>query len=94
MTMTKSKISQRLQSEMGFSRQRADGMVEGLVELIRSTLASGEDVLVSGFGKFIVSEKRARKGRNPSTGQGMVIGPKRVVTFRVSGNLRNRLNAG
>ncbi|MCP4628957.1 MAG: hypothetical protein GY850_36435 [bacterium] len=52
-----------------------------LLERIKSTLSSGDDVLISGFGKFCVKEKRERKGRNPATGEDMVLGPRRVVTF-------------
>ena len=67
-------------------------MVEQLLETIKSTLASGEDVLVSGFGKFSVNEKKERKGRNPETGEEMMIRSRRVVTFKCSGKLRRRIN--
>jgi integration host factor subunit alpha len=59
---------------------------------MKSTLASGEDVLISGFGKFCVNEKGARKGRNPATGGDLMLKPRRVVTFKVSGKLREKLN--
>jgi integration host factor subunit alpha len=59
---------------------------------MKSTLASGEDVLISGFGKFCVKNKRERRGRNPATGEDMILAPRRVVTFRCSGKLRDKIN--
>jgi integration host factor subunit alpha len=67
-------------------------MIETLLELIKFTLASGEDVLISGFGKFCVNEKRQRKGRNPATGEDMMLAARRVVTFKCSGQLRDKIN--
>jgi len=69
-------------------------VVESLVETIKNTLANGEDVLISGFGKFCVKEKRERRGRNPQTGEDLMLGERRVVTFRCSGVLRKKLNGG
>jgi integration host factor subunit alpha len=66
--------------------------VESLIEIIKSTLESGEDVLVSGFGKFCVKEKNERKGRNPATDEDLMLPARRVVTFKCSGKLRERLN--
>jgi len=63
-----------------------------LLEIMKSTLASGEDILVSGFGKFCVKEKAERRGRNPSTGDDLVLASRRVVTFRCSGKLRDKIN--
>ena len=62
-----------------------------LIETIKSTLASGDDVLVSGFGKFCVNKKKERRGRNPATGDSMMLRPRRVVTFKVSGKLRKKV---
>ena len=67
-------------------------MIETLLELIKFTLASGEDVLISGFGKFCVNEKRQRKGRNPATGEDMMLAARRVVTFKCSGQLKKKIN--
>jgi integration host factor subunit alpha len=67
-------------------------LVETLLELIKSKLASGEDLLVSGFGKFSVKEKRERRGRNPATGEEMMLRPRKVVTFKCSGQLRDKIN--
>jgi len=66
--------------------------VELLIEIIKNTLASGEDVLVSNFGRFCVKEKGERKGRNPATGDDLMLEPRKVVTFRCSGRLRERVN--
>ena len=65
---------------------------ESILKIIKSNLESGEDVLISGFGKFCVNEKRERKGRNPSTGEDMMLAPRKVVTFKCSGGLRTRVN--
>jgi integration host factor subunit alpha len=74
------------------SNNEAHHSVEKLVEIIKSTLESGEDVMVSNFGRFCVKEKASRKGRNPETGETMIIPSRRVVTFKCSGKLRERLN--
>jgi integration host factor subunit alpha len=63
-----------------------------LLEIIKSTLESGEDVLISGFGKFEVKEKNARRGRNPQTGSDLMLGARRVVIFKCSGVLREKMN--
>jgi integration host factor subunit alpha len=67
-------------------------LVETLLDLIKSRLSSGEDVLVSGFGKFCVKAKRERRGRNPATGEDMMLDARRVVTFKCSGQLRDKIN--
>jgi len=67
-------------------------MIETLLELIKSSLESGDDVLISRFGKFCVKEKGERRGRNPATGEDMMMKPRKVVTFRSSGKLRNKIN--
>ena len=92
MAVTKEKIIESVHQELGFSKKKSTELVEQLIETIKSTLASGEDVLVSGFGKFSVNEKRERKGRNPSTGDSMMLRPRRVVTFKCSGKLRRKIN--
>jgi integration host factor subunit alpha len=91
-TLTKSQIINAIAEQNGFTRQKSTESVETILELNKSTLASGEDVLNSGFGKFCVKEKRERKGRNPATGEDMVLAPRRVVTFRCSGKLRDRIS--
>jgi len=63
------------------------------LEIIKKTLGNDEDVLISGFGKFCVKQKRERKGRNPATGDDMMLAPRKVVTFKCSGKLRDKINA-
>jgi integration host factor subunit alpha len=74
-----------LAEQNGFIKKQSTETVETILELIKSTLAAGEDVLISGFGKFCKKDKPGRRGRNPSTGQDMMLAPRRVVTFRCSG---------
>jgi integration host factor subunit alpha len=81
-----------MQSELGFPKNQSVEIVESLLELMKSTLESGEDVLVSGFGKFCVNDKKERKGRNPATGEDAILRARRVVTFKCSGKLRDRVN--
>jgi integration host factor subunit alpha len=92
MTLTKIQIVESIQNQTGFSKNRSSEIVETLLEIIKSTLASGEDVLVSGFGKFCVKEKNERKGRNPATGGDLILEPRKVVTFKCSGKLRDMIN--
>ena len=92
MTLTKSQIIDAITKQNGFNRKKSTETVETILELIKSTLASGDDVMISGFGKFCVKVKRERKGRNPATGEDMVLAPRRVVTLKSSGKLRDRVN--
>jgi len=92
MTLTKIQIVESIQNQTSFSKSRSSEILETLLEIIKSTLSSGEDVLVSGFGKFCVKEKRERKGRNPATGEDLMLEPRKVVTFRCSGKLRETVN--
>jgi integration host factor subunit alpha len=92
MTLTKSHIINAIAQQNGFTKKKSTETVETILEIIKSTLASGEDILISGFGKFCVKEKQQRRGRNPATGEEMMLAPRRVVTFRCSGMLRDRVN--
>ena len=92
MTLVKDDLVQRLYDQAGFSKQKARTTAETTFELIKKALESGEDVLVSGFGKFIVKEKAARKGRNPATGEDLTLDPRRVITFKCSARMRDRIN--
>jgi integration host factor subunit alpha len=83
-----------IKKENGYTFDESIDIVETLLEILKSTLASGEDVLISGFGRFQVRDKHARKGRNPATDGEMIISPRRVVTFKWSGKLRNKVNGG
>jgi len=92
MTLTKIQIVESVQNETGFPKNRSLQIVEALLEIIKGTLASGEDVMISGFGKFCVKGKKERKGRNPATGDDLMLKPRKVVTFKCSGNLRAMVN--
>jgi len=92
MTLTKDEIVKALAKENGYLLKQSIELIETLLELIKSSLASGEDVLISCFGKFCVKEKRQRKGRNPATGEDMMLEARRVVTFRCSRQLRDKIS--
>jgi integration host factor subunit alpha len=92
MALTKADIIESVHQELGFTEKKSTELVERLIETIKSTLASREDVLISGFGKFCVNEKAQRRGRNPATGDAMMLKPRRVVTFKCSGKLRKKIN--
>ena len=94
MTLTKADLINRLYKNEVMSKSEAVRIVETLLELIKGRLESGEDVLISGFGKFCVKHKKARRGRNPHTGDDLMLEPRRVVTFRPSGVLRRLVNRG
>ena len=92
MTLTKSDIINGIYNSTDLKLYQATKTVENLFELIKKTLESGEDVLVSGFGKFYVKNKNDRRGRNPVTGNDMMLGARKVVTFRCSSMLRKKIN--
>lgn len=92
MTLTKVQLVESIQSKTGFIKNKSSEIVETCLEIMKSTLESGEDVMISGFGKFGVKEKKERKGRNPATGDAMMLAPRKVVTFKCSGKLRERIN--
>ena len=88
---TKSDIVARVH-ELGFTKKRSVDIIETLLEIIKSNLEKSEDVLISGFGKFCVKNKKQRRGRNPSTGEDLMLRERRVVTFKCSGKLRKKIN--
>lgn len=94
MTLTKSQIVEKIRTSTNSSRNKSSETVETLLEIIKKTLASGDAVLISGFGKFCVKEKSERRGRNPATGDDMMLAPRKVVTFKCSGKLRDMINGG
>jgi integration host factor subunit alpha len=91
-TLTKAKIIDAVAESNGYTRKKSIETVETVLELIKRSLESGEDVLISGFGKFSVNQKAARKGKNPATGEDMILKTIRVVTFKCSGKLRGKIN--
>jgi integration host factor subunit alpha len=92
MTLTKDHIIGSLQSGLGLSRFGSTRCLESVLELIKTSLANGDDVLISGFGKFTVHQKAARRGRNPATGEALPLPPRRVVTFKCSTVMKGRMN--
>ena len=93
MGLTKSDVVERVVDKTGFTRKASVAVVESLLEIIKGSLAQGEDVLISGFGKFCVKCKDERKGRNPATGEDMMLRSRKVVTFKCSGKLRDKVNS-
>jgi integration host factor subunit alpha len=89
--LTKKTIIEKISEKNNQTPSQAKDTVESLLEIIKSTLASGEDIMISGFGKFQINEKVPRKGRNPATGKEMMLKKRRVVTFKCSGGLRDRV---
>ena len=92
MAITKNTIIEKISEKIDQSPPDTKDTLETLLEIMKSTLASGEDVTISGFGKFQVNEKAPRKGRNPATGMDMILGKRRVVTFKCAGGLKDRIN--
>ena len=92
MTLTKADIVEAIAEQIGYTNKRSFEIVETLLEIIKDDLESGEDVLISGFGKFRVKEKRERRGRNPATGEDMILSPRKIVTFRCTKPLREKIN--
>lgn len=94
MTVTKAHIVEKLFARNIFTKGESAHIIETLFELIKQSLESGEDVLISGFGKFQVRKKNARRGRNPHTGESLMLNPRTVVTFKCSGILRDKVHDG
>lgn len=92
MALTKANLIDSVYDKSDFQKQKSTSTVESLLEIIKQTLESGEDLLISGFGKFCVKDKNKRKGRNPATGNSLMLDAKRVVTFKCSRTLRENLN--
>lgn len=93
MTVTKETLVNRIYDQVGLSKARSKQVVEALIEIIKKSLEDGEDVLISGFGKFVVRDKSARKGRNPQTSEELQLRARRIVSFKVSGVLKRRINS-
>ena len=91
MALTKSDVVTAVH-ELGFTKKKSVDVIESLLEIIKNALETSEDVLISGFGKFCVKQKTKRRGRNPATGQDLILRERRVVTFKCSGKLRNKIN--
>ena len=92
MTLTKADLIEAIHSNNDLTKKKSTDIIEATIGIIKDTLASGEDVLISSFGKLCVNQKQERKGRNPATGDDMMLTPRKVVTFRCSGKLRDKVN--
>jgi len=92
MALTKAHIVEIIAEQNGFSKNKSVEIIESLIEIIKGTLEAGDDVLVSGFGKFCVKSKGSRRGRNPATGTDLLLSARKVVTFKCSGKFRDKLN--
>lgn len=91
MALTKNDIVTNVH-ELGFTKKKSVEIIETLLEIMKGTLEKGEDVLISGFGKFCVKQKKQRRGRNPATGSDLILKERKVVTFKCSGKLRDKIN--
>jgi len=92
MALTKDKLISRLQTQLGLTKLESQQAVGRLFELLKGTLANGEDLLISGYGKFSVRQKNARRGRNPQTKEALMLKARKVLVFKASGVLRKRIN--
>ncbi|KAA0888133.1 integration host factor subunit alpha [Oryzomonas rubra] len=94
MSLTKAELAQTLHAHLGLHKSQATELLEETMAIIKASLESGEDVKIAGFGKFEVKQKNARKGRNPQTGESLTIDGRRIVTFKPSAILRDKINGG
>ena len=91
MALTKNDIVTRVH-ELGFTKKKSIDIIESLLEIMKNRLEKNDDVLISGFGKFCIKNKNKRRGRNPATGDDLILRKRKVVTFKCSGKLRNKIN--
>lgn len=92
MALTKEKIIDSIYNQVGLSKNKSRLVAESVLEIIKHTLEKGDNILVSGFGKFVVKDKAARKGRNPQTKKDLRLRARKVIVFRTSGVLRKKIN--
>ena len=93
MTLRKADIIEMIHDQIGLRQNRSAEVFESFLEIIKQSLSKSEDVKISGFGKFCILEKKARRGRNPHTSESLIIAPRKIVTFRFSQKLKKSLNA-
>jgi integration host factor subunit alpha len=93
-SMTKNDIVEQVHRKVGLSKRESAELVDLALEIMMETLEKGEHVKVSGFGNFVVRQKRARRGRNPQTGEEMTITPRKVLTFKPSELLKKAISQG
>jgi len=92
MTLTKDHLISSIGNRLGISKSESSRLVESALETVKTSLSNGEDVLISGFGKFSVRRKAPRRGRNPATGEDLTLDPRTVITFKCSTVMRDRVN--
>ena len=92
MTLIKADIIEHIQENCWFTKEESTQFAEAILEILKQRLESGEDVLISGFGKFYVHDKRPRRGRNPQTGKDLMLDSRRVVGFKCSPVLKGKMN--
>lgn len=92
MALTKADIIEAVQKQIGLPKKECADLIENLLESMKKALENEKDILISGFGKFCVNEKNPRRGRNPASGEDMILEKRRVVTFKCSGRLREKMN--
>lgn len=92
MALTKADMVKSIHDQLGLPKNKSEDLFESVLEIIKQSLVNGEEVKISGFGKFYIIDKKARNGRNPQTGEHMIIEPRRIVSFKYSSRARNRLN--
>ena len=91
-SLTKAMIVEAIAEQKGQTKNESKELVDTLLEIMKRTLESGEDIIISGFGKFCIQQKKERRGRNPDTGDGMMLDARRIVTFKCSESLRGLIN--
>ena len=92
MTITKTHLVDSIHNQLGLPKNQSVQVFESILEIIKKTLENGEDVMITGFGKFYVKDKKKRRGRNPQTGEDLMLGSRKVVGFKCSGKLRDKMN--
>ena len=92
MTITKATLAEAISEKLGLRQQHSADVIESMLEILKRALVAGDDVLISGFGQFYLKSKATRRGRNPATGDDLMLGARRVVGFRCSNKLRENLN--
>jgi integration host factor subunit alpha len=91
MTLTKDHLINSIHNHLDLPKTRSVELIDSILEIIKKTLENGEDMLISGFGKFCVKEKKERRGRNPQTGEDLMLGSRRIVHFKCSSVLKDKL---
>ena len=92
MTLTKEDMIKSIHDQIGFRQNRSGDIFESFLEIIKQSLENGEEVMISRFGKFYIIEKNARRGRNPHTGESIIIASRKIAWFKASTGLRDKIN--